>query len=297
MYGAEGRGRRAEGEIRPAHYNAELIHVVVHGEDVVEALLVGVEVDHPAENDGVEAAAGSGAGVFGDDGAMKAEFGPVGGAELIARRHAEIGVEMPHSDAERDASVELIFRGALGHGVHGADEFIVGGGFFVEERSGASGIEGQRFQKAVAIAGEVIFGLRDIRQENFEAVVESGVVVLVFFDAGAELRDDFVGAFDVGGSLRAHAGHEHVVTVRVVVAGRHVLDGRAFVGFFVAHGHVGHGWGFRSGGFLSGGALRVWPLDGGRMVAGHGDEQDSDHKDGAQKHAGFRGEMKQRSTR
>jgi hypothetical protein len=33
------------------------------------------------------------------------------------------------------------------------------------------------------------------------------------------------------------------------------------------------------------------------MMAGHGDEQDGDDKDGAQKHSGFCGEMKQRSTR
>ncbi len=271
--------------------------MVVHGEDVVEALLVGIDVDHPAENYWMEAAAGFGAGVFGDDGAVKAELGPVGGAKLIARGHAEIGVEMPHGDAERDASVELIFGGAFGHGVHGADEFIAGGVFFVEKRSRASGIEDQRFEKAVAIAGEVIFGLREIGKKNFEAVVESGVIVLVFFDAGTELRDDFVGALDVGGSLRSHAGHEHVVTVCVVAAGSHVLDGGAFAGFLVAHVHAGHGWGFRNDGFLSGGRLRGWALDGGRMVAGHGDEQDGDDKDGAQKHSGFRGEMEQRSTR
>jgi len=215
---------RAGGAERDAHYHSELIHVVVHGEDVVEALFVGVDVDHPAENDGMEAAAGFGAGVFRDDGAVEAELGPVGGAKLIARGHAEIGVQMPHGDAERDAGVELVFGGALGHGVHGADELIASGGLFVEKRSGASGIESQRFEKAVAIAGEVIFGLREIGQKNFEAVVECGVVVLVFFDPGAELRDDFVGALEVGGSLRAHAGHEHVVRMSVVVAGRHVLD-------------------------------------------------------------------------
>jgi hypothetical protein len=120
---------------------AWLVHVVVHGEDVVEALLVGVDVDHPAEDDGVEAATGIGAGVFGDDRAVEAKLGPVGGAKLITRGHAEIGVQMPHGNAERDAGVELIFGGTLGHGVHGADEFVAGGGFFVEERRGARGIE------------------------------------------------------------------------------------------------------------------------------------------------------------
>ena len=127
-------------------------------------------MDHPAEDDGVEAAAGFGAGVFGDDGALQAELGPVGGADLVERRHAKIGVKVPHGDAERDAGVELVIGGALGHGVHGADEFVTGGGFFVEEGSGARGIESQRFEKAVAIAGEVIFGLRDVGQKDFEAV-------------------------------------------------------------------------------------------------------------------------------
>ncbi len=258
-----------------------LVHVVVHGENVVEALLVGVDVDHPAENDGVEAAAGFGAGVFGDDGAVKAELGPVGGSKLIARRHAEIGVQMPHGDAQRDASIELIFGGTLRHGVHGADEFIAGGGFFVEKRSGARGIESQRFEKAVAVAGEVIFGLRDVGQKNFEAIVESGVIVLVFFNAGPKLRDDFIGPLEIGGSLRAHAGHEHVMAVRVAMAGRHVLDCGLFIGFFVAHVHAGHGLRFRSCGFLSGGALRGWAKDRWRMVAGHSDEQDGDDKDGA----------------
>ena len=98
-----------------------LVHVVVHGENVVEALLVGINVDHPAEDDGVEAAAGFRAGIFGDDGAVEPEFCPIGAADLVAWGHAEIGVQVPHGDAEGDASVELVIGGALGHGVHGAD--------------------------------------------------------------------------------------------------------------------------------------------------------------------------------
>jgi len=118
----------------------ELVHVV-HSVDVVEAVFVRVDVDHPAEDDGMEAAAGFGAGVFSHDGTFEAELGPVGAADLIARGHAEIGVQVPHGNAKRNASVELIFGGALGHGVHGADEFIAGGGFFVEKGSGARGVE------------------------------------------------------------------------------------------------------------------------------------------------------------
>jgi hypothetical protein len=38
-------------------------------------------------------------------------------------------------------------------------------------------------------------------------------------------------------------------------------------------------------------------LRGGRVVAGHGDQEYCNHKDGAENHGGFGGEMKQRSTR
>src|SRR6476646_391890 len=48
-----------------ASRDCELIHVVVHGEDVIEAPLVGIDVDHPAEDDRVKTAPGVGASVFG----------------------------------------------------------------------------------------------------------------------------------------------------------------------------------------------------------------------------------------
>ena len=187
-----------------ANQKRGLVHVMVHGEDVVEALLVRIDVDHPAEDDGMEAAAGVGASILRGDGAVQAELRPVGAAELIARRHAEICVQMPHGDAKRDAGVELVFRGALGHGVHGANELVTGRGFFVEQGSGTRGIEREGLQESVAIAGEVIFGLREIRQKDFEAVIERGVVVLVFFDAGAELCDDFIGALEIFRRLRSY---------------------------------------------------------------------------------------------
>ena len=181
---------RAPTKWASAKRGLSLVHVV-HGVDVVEAFLIGVDVDHPAEDDGVEAAAGFGAGVFGVDGTLQAELGPVGVAELAERRNAKIGVEVPHGDAERDAGVEFVFVGALGHGVHGAYEFVAGGGFFVEQGSGARGIEGERFEEAVAIAGEVILRLGNIWQENPEALIQCDVIILIFLDARAKLRDDF----------------------------------------------------------------------------------------------------------
>jgi hypothetical protein len=44
-------------------------------------------------------------------------------------------VQMPHGHAERDARVELFFRRALGHGVHGAHQLIAIRSFFVEQGS------------------------------------------------------------------------------------------------------------------------------------------------------------------
>jgi len=40
---------------------------LMHGEDFVERVFVGVEVDHPAEDDGLEAAAGRVAGFLRGD--------------------------------------------------------------------------------------------------------------------------------------------------------------------------------------------------------------------------------------
>ena len=143
----------------------------------------------------------------------------------------------------------------------------------------------------------MIFGLREIGQKDFETVVESSVVVLVFFDAGAKLRDDFVSALNILRSLHAHGGHEHVVGVRVAVAGHrglHVLHGGFFAGLLIAHVHAGHGLGLRlrRGSLLNCGAL----CDGG-VVAGHGGQQNREYKNGAENHGGFRGEMHERSAR
>src|SRR5690348_7773839 len=119
-----------------------LIHVVVHGEDLIEAVLVRINVDHPAEDNRVKPSAGCGAGVFRGDGAVQPELRPVGGAKFLARRHAEICMQVPHGDAQRHAGIELVFGGALGHGVHRADKLIARGGFLVEQGSRARGIEG-----------------------------------------------------------------------------------------------------------------------------------------------------------
>jgi hypothetical protein len=85
------------------------------------------------------------------------------------------------------------------------------------------------------------------------------------------------------------------------MAGRHVLNCRAFTGFLFAHVHSRHGfglsgWRLRRGGFLCGGALPALVINGGRVVAGHGDQQNRHYKYGAKNHHGFRGEMNQRST-
>ena len=115
--------------------------MVMHGEDVVQAVFVGVDVHHPAENGRLEAASGGVASVLGGDRAFQSKSSEVRGAHLIARRQAEIGVQMPTGDAEGHADVELVLGRALGHGVHRADEFVAAGSFFVQEGCGAGWIK------------------------------------------------------------------------------------------------------------------------------------------------------------
>ncbi len=204
---------------------------MVHGEDFVERVFVGIDVDHPAENDRMKTAASGVAGFLSGDGAPEAKLAHVGVVQLAFLRHAKIGMQMPHGHAQRHAFVELLLGGALGHGVHRADKFVTLRSLLVEQGSRARGIKGERFEEAIHIFREVIFRLRQIRQENFVTVVQRDVVVLVLFDAGAKLRDDFIGARGIRRSLRAHGRHVHVQAVRVYVPGSHVVNGARFVGW------------------------------------------------------------------
>jgi len=80
-------------------------------------------VDHPAEDDGMEAATCGVTGFLRSDGAAQTESGPVRGTPLLSRGHAKVGVQMPSGDAQGETSVQLVFAGALRHGVHGAHQF------------------------------------------------------------------------------------------------------------------------------------------------------------------------------
>ena len=138
--------------------------MVMHGEDLFERAFVRVDVDHPAKNDRLEAAAGCIASILCCNRTFETELGPVCASKLLALgRHTEIRVQMPHGDAQRNAGVELLFGGALGHGVHGADEFIAVRSFLIEQGSRARSIEREGFEEAVDVIREVIFGLREIR--------------------------------------------------------------------------------------------------------------------------------------
>ena len=132
---------------------------------------------------------------------------------------------MPHGNAQRNAGVELLFGGALGHGVHGADEFVAVGSFLVEQGSRARCIERKGFKEAVNVVREVIFGLREIWEKNLVTLVQRDMVVLVFLQAAAELRDNFVGTRGILRRSRAHGGHAHVQVVRVMMAAGHIVDG------------------------------------------------------------------------
>src|SRR5882672_7985570 len=162
--------------------------VVMHGEDLAERVFVRVDVDHPAEDYGLEAAAGGIASILGGNRTLETELVPVRVLKSLALgRHAEIRVQMPHGDAQRNAGVELLFGRALGHGVHGADELVAIGSFLVKQGSRARRIERESFKEAVHVIREVIFGLREIREKDSVTFVQRHVVVLVFFQAGTEL--------------------------------------------------------------------------------------------------------------
>src|SRR5262249_53714485 len=125
--------------------------VVMHREDSVERFLVRIDVDHPAEDGRAEAAASRVAGLLGGDGPFEAELGPIRVFQLRLRRKTEIGVEMPHCDAEGHALVQLIFCRALRHGVHRAHELIAGSSLFVEQGGWTRRIEFECGQKAIGV--------------------------------------------------------------------------------------------------------------------------------------------------
>src|SRR5579863_7441893 len=71
--------------------------------DFFARILERIDVHHPTENHGVERAASFGASFLGEDRPLQAEPGQVGMAALLLGRHAEVGVQVPLRDAERDA--------------------------------------------------------------------------------------------------------------------------------------------------------------------------------------------------
>ena len=150
--------------------------------DFVGVCLVGVDVDHPAEDLLDPAAAGLGAGVLGDDGAGEAEF--FRAALLRGRapgRQAEVDVLVPARHAERNAFVQLLLGGAFRSGEHRALELVAVLRFRVEQRSGMRGIENESRDERVVIIREVILLLRHFGMKNLEAVGQRNMIVEVLF--------------------------------------------------------------------------------------------------------------------
>src|SRR5260370_42212604 len=70
----------------------EVLVVVGHGEDFVERVLVRLDMNHPAEDDGLEAAIRSATRLSRDDCALQSELLPVRGPQLSLLPHAKVGV-------------------------------------------------------------------------------------------------------------------------------------------------------------------------------------------------------------
>ena len=187
--------------------------VIIGGPDFLRVGFVGIDVDHPTEEVGTKDAAGRIAGFLGGDRAYETEL--CIRAEVLVflafRRGAEVDVLVPARDAERDAVVQLVFRGGYAVGVHGADEFVAAvWRFGVEQRGGFEGIEVEGGGDGVVVFGEVVLGLRDVGEENLVAVGEGFAVVLIGGHGGLCGSDDGVGFLLVAWLGRAEGRHVHV---------------------------------------------------------------------------------------
>src|SRR5437879_12153551 len=109
------------------------VHVMMHGEDFVERIFERVDVDHPAKDDRLEAAIRRVTSFLRGDGPLQSKLCPVRIPELPLLPHAQVGVKMPRGNAEGDACVELFFRRALEHGVHGCLQAVFVCSFSVDD--------------------------------------------------------------------------------------------------------------------------------------------------------------------
>src|ERR1700735_4225506 len=131
-------------------------------------------------------------------------------------------------------------------GVHGALKFITIAHFFVEQRGGMRGVERELGFERVAIICEVIMLLWNALSENFEAVAQGFVVVLVLFDRGANFFQDLLRALFVFRGRFPQIGHVHVRTHVHMHVGHLLVRGHSRLGsglgvlLHLAHAHSGH---------------------------------------------------------
>src|SRR5260370_6273772 len=95
---------------------AGVLVVVVDGEDFVERVFVWIDVDHPAEDDRLEAAIRSIAGILRGDRTFQSKLLPIRVAELSFLRHAQVWMQMPQAPPPTAARAQLRSRPSLLHG-------------------------------------------------------------------------------------------------------------------------------------------------------------------------------------
>src|ERR1700733_6225032 len=111
--------------------------VVVHGEDILQIVLVGKHVNHPGKNHRKESATFGLASLFCMNRAEHAEFGVVakGLLHFVSGGSAEVSVFMPAHHPERDPLVQLVFRRARASREHDALQLVpLGGRLVVQQR-------------------------------------------------------------------------------------------------------------------------------------------------------------------
>ncbi len=137
---------------------------------------------HPSENVGIEFSARGLAGLFGRDRAQQPELRMWAKIlKLLSHRSfAEIDVLVPASHAERNALVQLFLARVDAVRVHNPDQLVpTVRRLSVKQRGRLRRLEMLPRLQSVLIIGEVILGLRNIREKNLIPVGQRLAVILV----------------------------------------------------------------------------------------------------------------------
>src|SRR5258708_7152029 len=88
---------------------------------------------------------------------------------------------VPLRHAQGNTFIDLVFTETDRRGVHGADQLVAVSILFIKQRCWLGGIKTERRTDGIFHIGEVIHWLRDVGQEDSEALIERNLIVAIFF--------------------------------------------------------------------------------------------------------------------